>query len=163
MAETEETNSQAGQNQTTEGGQFAIQKIYIKDISFETPHSPAIFVEKWKPDIKLQLRSEATPQSEGLYEVVLTLIVTAQQGDKTAYLVELQQAGVFTVKGFAEPQLAPMLGSYCPSILFPFAREGVANLVIKGGFPQLLLAPVNFDALLAQQLQAKGASGETRQ
>ncbi len=133
--------------------EFAIQKIYIKDVSFETPNSPAIFTQKWEPNVNLELSTAGRPLADGVHEVVLSITVTAKIGDKTAYLVEAQQAGVFTIRNFNEQELGPMLGSFCPNILFPFARETISDLVIKGGFPQLLLAPVNFDALFAQHMQ----------
>jgi len=140
-------------------GQFAIQKIYTKDISFETPNSPAIFSEaKWEPEINVQLNSRAAQLNPGLHEVVLTVTVTAKQGDKTAFLVEVQQAGIFQAEGIDEAQMGHLLGSFCPNILFPYAREAISDLVSRGGFPQLLLAPVNFDALYAQHLQQQQAS-----
>ncbi len=149
MAEETE-DLQPEQNASTESGQFAIQKIYVKDLSFEAPNSPQIFLEKWTPEINLQLRSMTTQQAEDVHEIVLTLTITAKQGDRTGYLIEVQQAGIFTIKGFNDNDMKLMLGSYCPNILFPFGREVVSDLVSKGGFPQLLLAPVNFDALYAQ-------------
>ena len=99
------------------------------------------------------MQSSGTPLSEGVHEVVLSVTVTAKIGEKTAYLVEVQQAGIFTIIGFAENEQAHMVGSFCPNILFPYAREAISDIVNKGGFPQLLLAPVNFDALYAQHLQ----------
>jgi preprotein translocase subunit SecB len=132
--------------------QFAIQKIYVKDISFEAPGAPFVFQEKWAPQIDLQLGSATEQLSEHVYQAVLSLTVTAKLGDKTAFLVEVQQAGIFSLQGFGE-DLGAMLGSYCPNILFPYARETVSDLVTRGGFPQLLLAPVNFDALYAQHLR----------
>ncbi len=143
----------ANQQPTDGQQQFGIQKIFIKDASFETSNAPAIFLAKWEPEINLQLGSKTSTINEGVYEVVLSLTVTAQLGDKTAYLVEVHQAGVFVVQGFNEREAGGMLGSYCPNLLFPFAREAVADLIGKGGFPPLYLAPVNFDALYAQQLQ----------
>ncbi|WP_297528101.1 protein-export chaperone SecB [Thiohalobacter sp.] len=139
------------ENQNAGDKQFAIQKIYVKDLSFETPNSPQIFTEEWQPEINLNLNSESRPVTDTVFEVVLSLTVTAKIGDKTAYLAEVQQAGVFTIAGFAEEELKPMLGAFCPNTLYPFARETVADLVNRGGFPQLLLAPINFDALYAQQ------------
>lgn len=133
--------------------QFAIQKIYIKDISFETPHSPKIFTEKWDPAVEFNLSTQAEALEKPLYEVVLTVTITVKIANTTAYLVEINQAGVFTISGFTDQEMGPMIGSFCPNILFPFAREAVSDLVTKGGFPQLLLAPVNFDALYAQHLQ----------
>ncbi len=132
------------------GAEFAIQKIYTKDISFETPNSPNVFKQQWQPQINVDLNTNGSTLEEGIYEVVLSLTVTAKLEDKTAFLVEVQQAGIFTIKGMNENDLPVMLGSFCPNILFPYAREAVSDLVTKGGFPQLLLAPVNFDALFAQ-------------
>jgi preprotein translocase subunit SecB len=140
------------QNQAA--GQFAIQKIYVKDVSFETPNSPAIFTEtKWEPEVNVQLNSRAAAMVDQMHEVVLSVTITAKLGDKTAYLVEVQQAGIFRTEGFEQQQLSHLLGSFCPSILFPYVREAISDLVTRGGFPQLLLAPVNFDALYAQHMQ----------
>lgn len=141
--------------------QFVIQKIYIKDVSFETPNSPMVFTQQWEPKVEFNLSSNAQGLDNGLYEVSLTVTVTVKLEDKTAYLAELTQAGVFTITGFEEQELSPMIGSYCPTILFPYAREAVSDLVIKGGFPPLLLAPVNFDALYMQHVQQQGNPGPT--
>lgn len=133
--------------------QFIIQKIYLKDVSFETPNSPVIFTQKWEPKVEFNLASNAEALDNGLFEVALKVTVTVKLEDKTAYLVEVTQAGVFTITGFEDQEISPMIGSYCPTILFPFARESVSDLVIKGGFPPMLLAPVNFDALYLQHVQ----------
>jgi len=132
--------------------QFTIQKIYVKDLSFEAPNSPKVFLEKWEPEVSLQISNNATALSDNTQEVVLTLTVTAKQQDRTVYLVEVQQAGIFNIEGYEPEQLAAMVGGYCPHVLFPFARETVSDLVIRGGFPQLLLAPINFDVLYRQHL-----------
>jgi len=133
--------------------EFALQRIYIKDISFETPNSPTIFTEEWKPESNLNLNSNVSKLADDTYEVVLTITVTTKVADKTAFLVEVQQAGIFNVKGFADAEMGHMMGAYCPNVLFPYAREVVSDLVSKGSFPQLLLTPVNFDALYAQHMQ----------
>ena len=142
--------------------QFAIQKLYIKDVSFESPNAPGVFTDggNWQPEVNVQLNTEAKTLSESMHEVVLTVTVTAKQDDKTAFLVEVKQAGVFQMAGFPQDQMGGMLGAYCPEVLFPFAREAISDLVAKGGFPQLLLAPVNFNALYMQhqQQQAQGES-----
>ena len=151
MSEQETTSTSEGAKAPEQ--QFALQKIYLKDTSFETPNSPQIFTEQWQPDINVDLQTGANAVAEGVVEVVLTVTVTAKLGEKTAYLAEVLQAGVFTLVGFSDEELTHMRGSYCPSILFPYAREALSDLVGKGGFPQLLLAPVHFDALLAQHLQ----------
>ncbi len=140
--------------QTNTEKQFAIQKIYTKDLSFETPNSPGIFTEKWEPNVDFNLGTHVTTlQDRNLYEITLTVTITVKVGENVAYLVEVKQSGVFTLVGFTEQEMGTMLGSFCPNILFPYAREAVSDLVAKGGFPQLLLAPVNFDALYAQHLQ----------
>ncbi|MCP3867893.1 MAG: protein-export chaperone SecB [Gammaproteobacteria bacterium] len=142
------------ENQTNENPrQFALQRIYIKDVSYETPNSPAVFTEEWKPDPNLNLNSSVTDLGGDNYEVVLTVTVTTKLGDKTAYLVEVKQAGIFTVKGFPGNEMGHMMSAYCPNVLFPYAREVISDLVSKGSFPQLLLTPVNFDALYAQHMQ----------
>lgn len=141
---------------------FQIQKIYIKDVSFESPHAPGIFTETqaWQPEINLQLNAETKPLGEDLYEVTLSVNVTAKQGEQTAFLVELKQAGIFTLSGFEQAAMGQMLGSYCPNLLFPFAREAISDFVGKGGFPQLLLAPINFDALYAQHMAKAQQAGQ---
>jgi preprotein translocase subunit SecB len=133
--------------------QFSIQKVYTKDLSFETPNAPKIFREKWEPTVDFNLGTHVDKLDETVYEVTLTVTITVKSVDTTAYLVEVNQAGIFTLENFNEQEMAPMLGSFCPNILFPYAREVVSDLVAKGGFPQLLLAPVNFDALYNQHLQ----------
>ncbi len=142
----------AEENQVQEK-QFSIQKIYTKDISFESPESPKIFTEKWEPTVDFNLGTNALPLENSMFEVAITVTVTVKTDEKTAYLVEATQAGIFSLAGFSDQEMGPMLGSFCPNILFPYAREVVSDLVAKGGFPQLLLAPVNFDALYAQHVQ----------
>ncbi|MDH4274529.1 MAG: protein-export chaperone SecB [Gammaproteobacteria bacterium] len=134
--------------------EFTIQKIYTKDLSFETPSSPQIFREKWEPDVNVQLGTTTAvlDAQYAVHEVVLSVTVTAKLGEKTAFLVEVQQAGIFTMRGYTTDELGMLVGSFCPNVLFPFARETVSDLVTRGGFPQLLLAPVNFDALYQQHL-----------
>lgn len=143
--------------QQTPQQHFEIQKVYLKDVSLETPNSPAIFTEQWQPQTEVRLETSATPLTEELFESVLTLTVTAKMGDRTAYLAEVKQAGLFTLRGFDEQQKGHMLHAFCPNILFPFAREELASLIGKGGFPALLLNPINFDALYLQRLQQQQA------
>jgi preprotein translocase subunit SecB len=147
---------------------FLIQKIYLKDVSFESPAAPGIFSRDntMEPKISLQLNTESRQVGENLHEITLIVTVTSADDDRTAFLVEVKQAGLFEVSGFADLDHAHALGSYCPSILFPYAREVIAGLVQKGGFPQLALQPINFDALFAQQMQkqrqqaGQGADGQ---
>ncbi len=150
----ENTPNPANVGETTQE-HFGIQNIYIKDISFETPNSPQIFKEQWKPELELEMSNEVNSLDKGTYEVVLNLTATVKIGEKTAFLAEVHQAGIFALTGFSQEQLSYMLHGYCPNILFPFARETVANLVSRGGFQPLWLAPINFDALYAEQLQQK--------
>ncbi len=162
------TDDTTPQSQATDnsGPQFAVHRVYLKDVSFETPNSPAVFQNEQNPEISLQLNSEVNTLGEDLYEVVMTLTVTAKHEEETAFLVEVQQAGIFTVKGFDQAQAGEMLGAYCPNTLYPFAREVVASLVTKGSFPQLLLAPINFDMLHQEQVskvQQQMANQETMQ
>lgn len=153
----EDSEYKLSEEKTTEKeGQFAIHKIYVKDISFETPNSPDIFGVEWNPAVNMQVSNEANSikgDIESLYEVVLTVTVTVTLGEKTAYLIEVQQAGIFQMQGFPEQALSQIAATVCPNILFPFAREVVSDTVTRGGFPQLLLAPVNFEALYQQQLK----------
>jgi preprotein translocase subunit SecB len=151
---TEQANQAAPQQ---EGPQFTIQRIYTKDVSFETPNSPAIFQKEWTPEVKLDMDTRSNKLDEGIFEVVLALTVTASIGEETAFLCEIQQAGIFAIAELEELQMAHMLGAFCPNILFPYAREAVASLVNRGTFPQLNLAPVNFDALFAQYMQQRAA------
>lgn len=139
---------------TTPQQQFNITKLYVKDVSFESPRVPELFANntQWNPHVNLQLNTESRSIAEGLYEVVLSVTVTATIEEKTAYLVEVKQAGIFIVKGFDAPVRDNLLGSHCPNGLFPFAREVVSGLVSKAGFPVLMLEPINFETLYAQHL-----------
>ncbi|QSX33725.1 protein-export chaperone SecB [Shewanella avicenniae] len=149
--------AEAINNEQPQGPQFNIQRVYVKDISFETPNSPAIFQKEWTPEVKLDLDTRSSKLGDDVYEVILTLTVTATLGEETAFLCEVQQAGIFTISGLTEPQMAHSIGAYCPNVLFPYARETIASLVSRGTFPQLNLAPVNFDALFAQYVQSRQA------
>jgi preprotein translocase subunit SecB len=135
-----------------EGQQFALQRIFIKDLSFEAPQGSKAFSQQWRPQVNLDLNTRNSKLDDDNYEVVLTLTVTAKQEDETAFLVEVQQGGIFLCKGLEGDQLHQVLGSLCPSILFPYARETIDSLVVKGSFPPLMIAPVNFEALYQQAL-----------
>lgn len=133
--------------------QLEIRRIYTKDISFEAPNSPSIFLQEWKPETKIQISTDHASHGDGWHEVVLTVQTSTTIADKTAYLVEIKQAGLFRLQGFQDAQLSAVLGAYCPNMLYPFAREAIADMIGKGGFPVVLLAPVNFDAMYATRLQ----------
>ncbi len=128
--------------------QFALQRLYIKDASFEAPNSPMAFTKEWQPEIKLD---------DSHYEVFIKVTVTATNADETAFLVELVQAGLFAMVNIPEEQMKPMLGAMCPNILFPYLRESIDSLVVKSGFPALMLAPINFDALYQQRAAQEAA------
>ena len=137
--------------------EFGLQRIYTKDISFETPHTPEIFKQEWKPESNVNLNSNVNKLADDLFEVTLTITLTTKIAEKTAYLAEVQQAGIFFMRGFEEKDIGAMLGAYCPNVLFPYAREVISDLVTKGSFPQMLLNHVNFDALYAQHQQKQAA------
>ncbi|MFM7274097.1 MAG: protein-export chaperone SecB, partial [Gammaproteobacteria bacterium] len=145
--------------------QFALQRIYVKDVSFETPGGIEVFRQAWKPRVNLEMNTRQNKLDDQNFEVVLTLSVTASQEDKTAFIVEIQQAGIFYVAGLEEQQLRQVLATVCPTILFPYAREAIDSLVVRGSYPPLMLAPVNFDALYVQamrqqQEKAQAAEGQ---
>ena len=136
--------------------QFDIQKIYLKDASFESPGSPAAFGQKpWNPKLDLNMNNTNSEIGQDQYEAVLTITLTASHDGETSFLIEIQQAGIFTVAGFSDDETKYLLGSQCASVLFPYAREQISDLTVRGGFPPLLLSPVNFDALYQQHLQQK--------
>lgn len=143
--------------------QFIIERIYVKDISFEAPNSPAIFTQEWEPDTNLSLNTVVNPLGDDHFEVELHVTVTVKDKEgKTSFLVEVVQAGAFKVVGYPDDQLNHLLASFCPSNLFPYAREVISNLVSKGSFPEMHLSPINFDALYAQNMaeQEAGAKAE---
>lgn len=131
---------------------FGIQRIYVKDLSFEAPNTPQIFRENWDPKVEIDLESKSERLEDGVYEVILSVTSKVMINEKMAFLAEVQQAGIFTVRNFADDQLQHVLGSFCPSVIFPYARESITDLVTRGGFPQLYLAPINFDAIYQQKL-----------
>lgn len=139
-------------------GQLRLERLYLKDASFESPRSPAVFGETWKPDFKLDINTRTSRLGDQRYEVVLSATLEARTGDdQTAFIAEIQQAGVFQVAGLPEEGLQRVLGTLCPATLFPYIRETIDNLVVKGGFPAVHLAPVNFEALFAEALRRQSA------
>ncbi|RDS78824.1 protein-export chaperone SecB [Dyella monticola] len=144
--------------------QLVLQKIYVKDVSFEAPNAPQIFQEVGEiaeaPQVQLNLSQRATGLGNDIYEVVLTLTLTCTLNDRTAYLAEVQQAGLFGIAGFSELDQAGIIGSYCPNLLFPYARQVISSLVQEGGFPPFLLQPINFEALYAEQQRRMASGGE---
>lgn len=144
----------AEQDEAAVEKQLSIIKIYIKDFSFESPQSPGVFrADKWAPKTNLNLRSTHTPVEDNFHEVVLTISVEAKDDDKTLFLVELHQAGLFEVTGHTDEESGVLFGSFCPNILYPYARESIATIIQKGGFPEFVLQPINFDSLYTQTMQ----------
>lgn len=135
--------------------QFLVQRIYTRDLSFEAPNSPSVFKENWQPEINIGLGTEIARHGDTTFELVLRVNVEAKHQDKTVFLVEVQQAGLFTIQGFTEDETDAVLGVAAPNVLFPYARELVSDLVSRGSFPQFVLQPVNFEAMYAQQRQAR--------
>ena len=147
----------------SDGKSLSIIKIYVKDFSFESPMSPNVFrADEWAPQTNLNLRSTHTAVDEEFHEIILTITVEAKDkaSEKTLFLVELQQAGLFEIKGYSPEEFGMLAGSYCPNLLFPYARETIATVIQKGGFPEFVLQPINFDALYQQGLeQQQGNAG----
>lgn len=143
---------------------FEIQRIYVKDLSYEAPNTPHTFTEEWKPEVQLNLETKSNRIQENIHEVILSVTATVSSSKKSAFIIEVHQSGIFMINGFEQDQLHQMLGSFCPNILFPYAREVISDVVVRGGFPQLILAPVNFDALYSQHMNeqkpAETDSGE---
>ena len=154
MAESDTENAAAaGTEEAATQQQFATQRIYIKDLSFESPASPKVFQTEWKPAINVDLNTKSNRIDDNNVEVVLCLTITAKQEEETAFIAEVHQAGVFLIAGVEGENLRRIVGTVCPNILFPYAREAIDNIVVKGSFPALMMAPVNFDALYAEALR----------
>lgn len=138
--------------------QIVVQKLYLKDFSFESPSSPAVFTTSdWQPKTNLNLRSTHKTISDDTHEVVLTITVEAKHEETTLFLVEIQQAGLFHIAGYAAEELDAIIGSFCPATLFPYAREAISSQVARGGFPEFVLQPINFDALYAESKRQAAA------
>lgn len=145
------------------GPELTLQNVYVKDASFEAPAGPNLAVSEWNPQFGMTMNTAATTVAADVHEVVLTITLEAKIADKVAYLVEVKQAGLFVARGYAEEDLRRIVGAYVPSVLFPFARQSVSDLIMRGGFPPFLLPPVNFDALLQQSAEQQAAAGAAPQ
>jgi preprotein translocase subunit SecB len=132
---------------------FSIEKIYVKDLSLEIPHAPQVFLDREGPQIDLQMHCESKHVNEDIYQTVITMTVTAKVKEKTMFLVEATQAGIFRIQNISQEELKPVLGIGCPNILFPYLRETISDIVTRAGFPPVMLNPVNFEALYQQQQQ----------
>ena len=151
-------NGAAAPEQAT--AQLALQKIYVKDASFEAPSAPQIFSEEGQPQLQLNLSQKVATLADGIFEVTLSVTLTCSLGEKTAYLAEVQQAGIFGISGFEPRQLDALLGSYCPNALFPYVRQQISDMVQAGGFPPYFLQPINFDQLYAEQLRRRAEAAQ---
>jgi len=127
-----------------------IKKIYVKDMSFETPNSPTVFFTEWQPEVDLQIGNKVRQIKGADHEVALHITLTVKLGERTAYLIEVHQAGIFEARGFSTDELADILGGYCPQVLYPYLRETISDIVARGGFPQFIMAPLNFELMFAQ-------------
>ena len=156
----ETTKPAAAASSEDSGPVFAIQRIYLKDLSFETPMGPSVFQKQWQPKVNQDLNTKNAKLEDDLYEVALRLTLTVTDGEDTIYLLEVKQAGIFAIKGLESKQLTHIINTTCPNILFPYAREAVDSVLSKGSFPALMLPPINFDALFASAL--KQAEEETK-
>ena len=158
----EATNGAAGAD-TPAAAQFNVQKLYLKNVSFESPNSPTVFNEQAVPQLQLNLNQKVARFEEDLYEVVLTITLTCTVNEKTAYLAEVDQAGVFGLSGFDAAGLDMMLGTHCPNVLFPYARQALGDLISHGGFPPFLLQPLNFEGIYAENLRRRMEEAQSSQ
>jgi preprotein translocase subunit SecB len=145
-------------NEQQQGAAFQIEKIYVKDLSLEIPNAPQVFAEPVQPQIEVRIESSESRFQEDFYEVALSVTVTARVGERTLFLAEVVQAGIFALRNIPEADLGPLLGIACPTVLFPYARETISDLVTRGGFPPLLLSPISFEQLYLQRLQDQQAA-----
>ena len=154
----EENQAAQSNNEDRQPG-FGIEKIYLKDLSLEIPNAPQVFTQRETPQLSVELSNATSQLDEGVFETVITVTVTSKIGDKTAFLVEVAQAGIFQIRNIPQDNIEMILGVTCPNILFPYARETVSDVVTRAGFPPVLLNPINFEALYAQQREKAEAEG----
>ena len=157
---SDETTNGAVAPAEAAGPAFTVEKIYVKDVSFEVPRAPAIFTENVQPELQLNLNQRVQRLGENAFEVVLGVTLTCKAGDKTAYVAEVQQAGIFGLMGLEAQAVDVLLGTQCPNILFPYVRQTVSDLIQAGGFPPFFLQPINFEALYAESLRQRAAQGD---
>ncbi len=140
---------------------FSMDKIYVKDISLEIPHAPQIFMEREHPEIEVQLQSQGVPLEEGVFEVEVVATVTAKLGEKVMFLIEVKQAGIFQIRNIGNEEIEPVLAVTCPNILFPYLREVVSDVSVRGGFSPVMLNPLNFEVLYQQRKQQEAEAAAT--
>ncbi len=139
---------------------FQIEKLYVKDLSLEIPHAPQVFTEQAQPEIEVRIDTGAAPFAEGYYEVTVSATVTARAGERTLFLAEAVQAGIFQLRNVGAEELGPILGIACPTILYPYLREAISGLISRGGFPAMLLSPISFEQIYLQRMQEQQKSGD---
>jgi len=152
---TDQTTPAAGNEALPQGAQFTVEKIYVKDVSFEAPNAPHVFNEQGQPQLSMNLNQKVGRLDDNTFEVVLGVTLTCSINEKTVYLAEVQQAGIFGLMGFDDRTLDMMLGTYCPNVLFPYVRQSVSDLITAGGFPPFYLQPINFEGLYAEGLRRR--------
>ena len=148
----------AGADTSPAQASFQIEKLYAKDLSLEVPNAPQIFMQAEPPELEVQVRNESAQFADGMFEVVVTVTVTARAGEKTIFLVEVAQAGIFSVRGVPADDLDPLLGIGCPTILFPYAREAISDLVTRAGYPAVILSPISFEQIYMQRREQAAAA-----
>jgi preprotein translocase subunit SecB len=158
---TDQTAPQAAGADAASQAQFTVEKIYIKDVSFEAPNAPQIFQEQGQPQLNMNLNQKVARLNDQVFEVVLGVTLTCTLGDKTVYLAEVEQAGIFGLAGFDDRGLDMMLGTYCPNVLFPYVRQSISELIVAGGFPPFYLQPINFEGLYAEGLRRRAEQAQT--
>ena len=157
---TEETTAAAEAPAQSSEQKFAIQRVFLKDLSFETPQGAAAFNKQWQPKVNQDLSTKSAKIADDLFEVALRLTITVTDGEETIYLIEVEQAGLFGIAGFEDQQITQILNTTCPNMLFPYAREAIDNILMKGSFPPLMIPPINFDALFANAVQQAAAKAK---
>lgn len=139
---------------------FQIEKLYVKDLSLEIPHAPQVFAEQAQPELEVRIDTGAAPFAEGYYEVTVSATVTARAGERTLFLAEAVQAGIFQLRNMGAEELGPILGIACPTVLYPYLREAISDLITRGGFPAMLLSPISFEQIYLQRMQEQQKSGD---
>jgi preprotein translocase subunit SecB len=150
---TDEQQAQGANPAASEQASFQIEKVYVKDLSLEIPHAPKVFMEQVQPQLEVQINTEAQNFTEGYYEVTVTATVTARIGERTLFLAEGVQAGIFALRNIPAAELGPLLGIACPTVIYPYLRETISDVISRAGFPPVILAPLSFEALYLQQQQ----------
>jgi preprotein translocase subunit SecB len=162
MTDDNKTAPEAATQEKSAGPNFSVQRLYLKDLSFETPQGPAAFQKQWKPKVNQDLSTKSEKMDDSTYEVSLRITVTVKDEEETIYLIEVEQAGLFTITGIEGPQLAQVLNVTCATMLLPYARETIDSTLTKGSFPPLMIPPINFDALFANAMKQSAEAAKEK-